>query len=124
MAPSTFPWRSKLAACFSVASRSIATGRLARRGHVVEQRGRPERAAMQCRVSVLRDRSKMISCGIALVSIVAVAWVRRMMHEHFAVPRDLRDNGRGGDGSAPAIPVQHAALRHQKVWNPERVDED
>src|SRR5258706_7710782 len=79
---------------------------------------------MPRRIPVLRHRCEVVSRRIALVSIVAVAGVRRMVHDHFAIPYDLRDDGCRSDRRAAAIAVQHPALRHQQIWNPERIDED
>ena len=79
---------------------------------------------MEPRISVLSNRSEVVCRGIALVPIVAVARVLCVVHEHFAIPYDLCDDGCSGDRRAPAITVQHPALRHQQIWNPERIDED
>jgi hypothetical protein len=46
-----------------------------------------------------------------------------MQLDHHSVARDLGDDRRGGDRRASRVAVDDAALRHQQIRNPKRIDE-
>src|SRR5678815_2621369 len=122
IAASSFPCLSSLSACFNVASRSIATeipggGNALLLNDRIKQRGRPERAAVQRRVTVLRNSREMFRGGIALVPVIAVARIGGMVCAHLTIARHLGEDRGRRDGRAAPIAVQHAALRHHQLRN-------
>ena len=89
----------------------------------IKQRCGAERSAMHVGVAEPRDGFEVIGGGVALVTIEPVARIAAVEVEHLAVPRDLGDDRRGGNGRAAPVAVQHTALRHRQIRDAERVDQ-
>src|SRR4051812_22243946 len=95
MALSTRPCRSSFSAFFSVSSRSRATkvsrGRpfAGGRVHRIKERLGAERSPVDVGVAEARDRVQVVTGGVALVPVEAVARIGRVQFQHHPVARDL-----------------------------------